>query len=53
VTAWLKLRNAIPLTAEQAEELDRRLEAYRKDENPGLPWAEVLRKIEESGVRQP
>jgi putative addiction module component (TIGR02574 family) len=41
--------DAVPLTAKQAEELDRRLEAYRKDQNPGLPWVEVLRKIEESG----
>lgn len=41
--------DAVPLTTAQAEELDRRLEAYRKDQNPGLPWAEVLRKIEESG----
>ena len=41
---------AVPLTDAQAQELDRRLEAYRKDQNPGLPWREALRRIEESGA---
>jgi putative addiction module component (TIGR02574 family) len=33
---------ALPLTATQAEELDRRLEAYRRDQNPGQPWRDGL-----------
>lgn len=41
---------AVPLTEAQAEELDLRLEAYRKDQNPGTPWREALRRIEESGA---
>lgn len=39
---------AVPLTEAQAKELDRRLEAYRRDGNPGTPWTEALRKIEET-----
>lgn len=35
-----------PLTEAQAQELDRRLEAYRKDGDPGRPWAEVLDELE-------
>jgi putative addiction module component (TIGR02574 family) len=41
--------DALPLTEAQAEELDRRMEAYRKDGSPGTPWTEALRKIEDSG----
>jgi len=41
---------AVPLTEAQAQELDRRLEAYRKDCNPGTPWREALRRIAESGA---
>ena len=37
---------AIPLTEAQAEELDRRLEAYRQDGDPGRPWREVLDELE-------
>lgn len=37
---------ALPLTDAQAEELDRRLEAYRQDGDPGRPWREVLDGLE-------
>jgi putative addiction module component (TIGR02574 family) len=37
----------VSLTDTQAEELDRRLEAYRKDQDPGTPWREALRRIAE------
>lgn len=40
------LQDGLPLTDAQAEELDRRIEAYRADGNPGTPWREALRKIE-------
>jgi putative addiction module component (TIGR02574 family) len=36
----------LPLTAAQAGELDRRLEAYRRDGEPGQPWDAVLDRIE-------
>lgn len=39
---------ALPLTAAQAEELDRRLEAYRKDGDAGQPWREALEEIEKN-----
>lgn len=39
---------ALPLTAAQAEELDRRLEAYREDRDAGVPWREALEEIEKS-----
>lgn len=39
---------ALPLTAAQAEELDRRLAAYRKDRNPGQPWRDALKEIGKS-----
>jgi len=35
----------IPLTPAQEAELDRRLEAYRRDREPGEPWREALAKI--------
>jgi putative addiction module component (TIGR02574 family) len=38
----------LPLTGGQAEELDRRVEEYRRDGNPGTPWAEALDEIEQS-----
>jgi putative addiction module component (TIGR02574 family) len=37
---------AMPLTEAQAEELDRRLDAYRQDGDPGRPWREVLDELE-------
>ena len=36
------------LTETQANELDRRLEHYRKDHDPGVPWEDVLTGMEES-----
>jgi putative addiction module component (TIGR02574 family) len=41
---------AVPLTEAQAQELDRRLEAYRSDRNPGTPWRDALRRIDEPGA---
>ena len=37
---------AVPLTEAQVEELDRRLDAYRQDGEPGRPWREVLDELE-------
>ncbi len=45
---WDSLGSApeeIPLTAAQEEELDRRLDAYREDRDPGAPWREALSEI--------
>lgn len=39
--------STVPLTAPQARELDRRLEAYRRDGDPGQPWEAVLDRVEE------
>jgi putative addiction module component (TIGR02574 family) len=39
---------AVPLTAVQAEEVDRRLEAYRQNPGVGIPWREALEEIEKS-----
>lgn len=39
----------IPLTPAQEEELDRRLQAYRQDREPGEPWREALAKIGKGG----
>ena len=33
------------LTQAQREELDRRMEAFRKDPESGIPWEEVRAKI--------
>jgi putative addiction module component (TIGR02574 family) len=38
------------LTNAQTEELDRRLEAYRKDPSAVIPWREALEEIENSGA---
>jgi len=35
----------IPLTPAQEDELDRRLQAYREDREPGEPWREALAGI--------
>lgn len=40
---------ALPLTAAQARELDRRLAGYQSDRNAGAPWREALDEIEQSG----
>jgi putative addiction module component (TIGR02574 family) len=37
--------DAVPLTLSQGEELDRRVEIYERDRDPGKPWTEVLDKI--------
>lgn len=48
---WNSLR-AVPeqirLTVAQEEELDRRLEAYRGDRDPGEPWREALSGVGKS-----
>lgn len=36
---------ALPVTSAQAEELDRRLEAYSKDGDPGTPWGQVKAEL--------
>ena len=37
--------DAVELTEAQRAELDRRLEAYRRDPKVGSPWAEVKARI--------
>jgi putative addiction module component (TIGR02574 family) len=37
--------NALPLTPEQRAELDRRLDAYEADGDPGRPAEEVIEEI--------
>ncbi len=41
---------AFPLTEPQAEELDRRLEAYRDDPSSAIPWRQALDEIGNHGV---
>lgn len=41
---------AFPLTKPQAEELDRRLAAYRNDPSSAIPWREALEEIENCGA---
>ncbi|HYM44365.1 MAG TPA: addiction module protein [Steroidobacteraceae bacterium] len=38
-------QKALPLTSAQREELDRRLDAYEIDKNPGRPATEALADI--------
>lgn len=38
-------QNALPLTPDQQAELDRRLDAYEKDRDPGRPAEEVVADI--------
>jgi putative addiction module component (TIGR02574 family) len=40
-----EIPEAVPLTEEQKAELDRRLDAYRKNPNAGSPWSEVKARI--------
>ena len=50
---WESLANkpeVLPLTKAQSEELDRRIEAYRKDPGAAIPWREALAEIEKSGA---
>lgn len=42
------MQDSLALTQAQAAEIDRRMECYRHDGNPGMPWADALRKIEDS-----
>ena len=37
--------DAVPLTAAQREELDRRLDEIDRDGPVGIPWDEVMRRI--------
>lgn len=39
-------QNLLPLTPEQRAELDRRLDAYDADRNPGRPAEDVIADIE-------
>jgi putative addiction module component (TIGR02574 family) len=41
-------QNALPLTPEQRAELDRRLDAYEADGDPGRPAEEVIEEIRET-----
>ena len=38
-------QEALPLTKKQRQQLDRRLEAYRLDKNPGEPGFEAIERI--------
>lgn len=38
-------QSALPLTPDQRAELDRRLDAYEADGNPGRPAADVIAEI--------
>ena len=40
-----EIPEAVQLTEEQKVELDRRLDAYRKDPNAGSPWSDVKARI--------
>ncbi len=40
---------AVPLTEEQREELDRRLDAYHRDPAAGAPWEKVRTRIRARG----
>ena len=47
-TIWesiAELPEALQLTQAQEAELDRRLDAYRKDPTAGSPWSEVKARI--------
>jgi putative addiction module component (TIGR02574 family) len=45
---WDSLAPAeIPLSKEQREELDRRLDDLATDPHPGIPWDGVLQKVRE------
>ena len=35
----------VPVTEAQRRELDRRLDDLEQDQEPGIPWTEVLRQI--------
>ena len=45
---WDSLEDqAVPLTARQREELDRRLDDLDRDGPRGIPWDEVLQRLEQ------
>ena len=49
---WESLRQRpedVPLTPAQAEEIDRRVEIYRRDSEPGEPWRRALAGIGKQG----
>lgn len=37
--------DSVPITEEQREELDRRLESYRRDPGAGSLWSDVKKRI--------
>ena len=39
---------AVPLTEDQREELDRRLEAYHQNPEAGSPWEDVKARLQRS-----
>lgn len=41
----VEVPEAVELTREQAEEIDRRLAAYEKNPEQGSPWPEVKKRI--------
>ena len=41
----VEVPEAVEVTEEQREELNRRLDAYRKDPSAGSPWPEVKERI--------
>ncbi|MGK2942464.1 MAG: addiction module protein [Immundisolibacter sp.] len=40
-----EVQNALPITSEQKTELDRRMDAYEHDANPGRPADEVVAEL--------
>jgi len=40
-----ELQAHLPLTPEQAAELDRRLDEHRRDPSSAIPWEEVQRRL--------
>jgi putative addiction module component (TIGR02574 family) len=41
----VEVPEAVAVTAEQAEEIDRRLAAYEEDPTQGSPWPDVKKRI--------
>ena len=40
-----QIPDELPLSESQRQELDRRLEAYRRDPTAGSPWPEVKKRL--------
>ncbi len=36
---------ALPLTSDQAHELDRRVASYKTDGDPGTPWRDCIERV--------